>query len=186
MTLKKWRRGREGIALGGMVRGPYLEWEASGWDSDRVINRLHVSVALMAPGSTRSQEWKGSRFSFFPDILLWNISVIRKSGKNRIVIMHTPTTWVVSSSSINVILHLLHHLSVRPSTRHCFGAFQCKLQTSVLFTVNIWYSITYLSPILLDFCINLFICRLHCLTCRIFSSLTRYQTQTAGSEGTEP
>ena len=102
------------------------------------------------------------------------------------MVVHTPTTWVASSSSINVILHLLHHLSVHPSAHHSFGAFQCKLQTAVLFAVNIWYSITYLSPILLDFCINLLICRLHCLTCRTFSSLTRYQTQTAGSEGTEP
>ena len=67
------------------------------------------------------------------------------------VIMHIPTTWVVPSSSVNVILLLPHLLSVHPSTHHSFGAFQCKLQTSVLFTINIWYPITYLSPILLDF-----------------------------------
>ena len=170
-----------------MVRGPYLEWEASGWDSDRVIKSIAYQCGI--DGYRVYKESRMERvtfFSFFPDILLWNILVIRKSGKNCTVIMHTPTTWVVSSSSINAILHLLPCLSVRPSAHHSFGAFQCKLQTSVLFTVNIWYPITYLSPILLDFFINLFICRLHCLTCGIFSSLTRYQTQTAGSEGTEP
>lgn len=179
--------GKRGYSAGGHGEGPVSRMRSKWlrqWQSNK-----QIACQCGIDGSRVYKESRMERvtfFSFFPDILLWNISVIRKSGKNRIVIMHTPTTWVVSSSSINVILHLLHHLSVRPSTRHCFGAFQCKLQTSVLFTVNIWYSITYLSPILLDFCINLFICRLHCLTCRIFSSLTRYQTQTAGSEGTEP
>lgn len=138
----------------GMVRRPHLKWETRGWDSAWNIKiLLHISVAFMAPRSTRSHEWKESVF-FFPSLQLFIKKNFNCMEKLKELYSEHAYTW--HQSGIQVLLlpfysaGFIRLLSIHQSILFR-GAFHYKLQTSIPFTLNTQHRITCQSSVLVYF-----------------------------------